>query len=40
MTRLLFVHGAGGEDDDEPMAEEFGALLGATVDMPASRATT
>ncbi|MBY6677019.1 alpha/beta hydrolase [Rhodococcus sp. BP-332] len=34
MTRLLFVHGAGGEDDDEPLAEEFGALLGATVDMP------
>ncbi|MBM7416326.1 MULTISPECIES: alpha/beta hydrolase [Nocardiaceae] len=34
MTRLLFVHGAGGEDDDEPLAEEFGALLGATLDMP------
>jgi predicted alpha/beta hydrolase family esterase len=34
MTRLLFVHGAGGEDDDEPLAQEFGVLLGATVDMP------
>lgn len=32
--RMLFIHGAGGEDDDLPLAEGLGSLLGAAVDMP------
>ncbi|MGA9871298.1 MAG: alpha/beta hydrolase [Rhodococcus sp. (in: high G+C Gram-positive bacteria)] len=32
--RLLFVHGAGGYVDDQPLAEGIGAALGCAVDMP------
>ncbi len=32
--RLLFVHGAGGEDEDRPLAHAFGDRLDATLDYP------
>ncbi|WP_226347250.1 alpha/beta hydrolase [Agilicoccus flavus] len=32
--RLLFLHGAGGYDDDRPLAEALGAALDAGVDLP------
>lgn len=34
MTRLLFVHGAGGFTDDRPIADGLGDALGVPVDMP------
>ncbi|MET9201293.1 alpha/beta hydrolase [Gordonia sp. ABSL49_1] len=32
--RLLFIHGAGGDLDDRPLAEEFAETLGMTLDYP------
>ena len=34
MTRILFVHGAGGFVEDRPLADAFGELSNASVDMP------
>ena len=32
--RLLFLHGAGGYDDDQPLARALGESVGATVELP------
>ncbi len=34
VKRLLFLHGAGGYDEDRPLADALGAALGADVDLP------